>query len=119
MAEKHTYNNQRIVNIDKPEHYDEGTFFQLGRDEVCSAIKRMTYNEFKIWLYFMMNKANYDWLISSSAITKNLGIDRKNYKTSFNKLVEKGYVEENGLDGFYVCHSYIDEEDDEFDLDEI
>lgn len=90
--------NQRIMNVQKDTEYTkENKFVMINMEQFNNALLILRPNAFKLYCYFVRNKDNYTFALSSADVCRSLGITAKTYLTAFNELEGLGYiVRQNG-----------------------
>lgn len=89
--------NQKLGKIVKAKTDKDNVYGLVNKDCMYKAMKNLTYNEFKVYLYMITNQNGYEFAISTKHIAEVTGIsDVGNVRKVITNLIEKGYCVERG-----------------------
>lgn len=87
-----TYPNQKIITIKKAESNKDNIYGIINKDCMCEAMKDLTYNELKIYLYCVTNQDNYEFALSTKDISEKTNASIRKLQEAINGLIKKKYL---------------------------
>lgn len=105
------YPNQREYRVYK-KAVPNAPRIQVDKADADAAFQILTRIEFYIWMDIMSNREDFTWGFSPAAYEKRLGISVSAARKAFGALVEKGFAESVGSNGYKV---YGDTANPEYD----
>lgn len=89
-----TVPNQRVVTIHKPPH-KKGDFTTVGVSAMLAAMENLSYSEFMLYCYLMLNADGFRHMLSPTYIYRNTALTKNTYQRAFHELEKKGYLVQN------------------------
>lgn len=87
-----TYPNQKIITIKKAESNKDNIYGIINKDCMYEAMKDLTYNEFKIYMYCVTNQNNYEFALSTKDISEKTNASVRKLQEAVNGLIKKKYL---------------------------
>lgn len=100
-----TYPNQKIIKINKAKANKENTYSIINNDCLFSAMRELTHNELKVFLYLASNQNEYTFALSTNDLAEKTGASKRKIQEAVNSLIEKGYIvcQQGNLYDFLEC----------------
>lgn len=70
-------------------------------DEIADAMRALTPNEFKLWMYFVRHKEDYGFWFSTEDAIFETGISEDGCRKAFKALIDKGYLVGTRASNYY------------------
>lgn len=87
-----TYPNQKVVVIEPFVQIKGQLYFRLQIEAVEKAMRDLTGNEFKLYIYLAKNADNYKFALSPKHISEATGIGLRSCHDAIKTLIEKNYL---------------------------
>lgn len=87
-----TYPNQKIISVQKDLSDKENIYAIMNKERLFEAIKELTHNELKVYLYLNSNQQGYEFALSTKDIAEKTGADKSRIQGAIRSLAEKGYL---------------------------
>ena len=85
--------NQKIIKI-KHDLCDKGHIYATCNvNSNRKALKELSPNTYKVYMYFALNQNNYTFALSCQAVQNATGMSDKTYQKAVHELIDKGYLE--------------------------
>ena len=92
-----TYNNQRIIRVNKALCDRNYLYTQFNLQALDNAMEKLTsLAGIKLWLYIGKNANNWEFALSSKDFQEKTNCGEKAYRTAFEELVNNGYLVPKG-----------------------
>lgn len=92
-----TYNNQRIIKVNKGPCDKNYLYTQFNLQALDDAMEKLTSQAgIKLWLYIGKNANSWEFALSSKDFQEKANCGEKAYRTAFEELVECGYLVPKG-----------------------
>ena len=89
--------NQKTITIKREVvKKGENNFLTIKFENINRAMKELSGNGFKVYVYLCENKDGYKFDLSTAALEKATGVPAKNFNRTREELVQKGYLIELG-----------------------
>ena len=82
--------NQKVIVISKEDCKED--FLQVKNASWQEASNNLTYNAFKIYLYFASNQNGYSFALSYDAINELIPMHRNSHNKAIKELKDCGYL---------------------------
>lgn len=109
----YTVPNQRVVETMKAEcngRCKENYFTECNLNSLRKALKELSPNAFKLYMYFAKNQDGYTFALSRADVMNATNISASTYTRAINEMMEKGYlVQSKGR--FYEFHDWGSDEE--------
>lgn len=89
------YPNQKIVTVHKAPANAENIYGVLNKSAGLSALRNLTNNEIKLYIYMALNQPGYCMAVSTLDIAANVGSTEDGMRKAIQGLVRKGYLVHN------------------------
>lgn len=93
-----TYPNQRVVTVHRERASSD--FLGIKNENWMSAARDLGAHSLMLYLYLASNADGYCLALSPAAVRQAVGMARSTYHDQFAKLVDRGYLVQNGGNGF-------------------
>ena len=87
-----TYPNQKIVTVKKAAADKKHIYAILNKERLFIAMKGLSPNELKTYLYLASNQNDYTFAMSPVEIAESTGSDKRSIQNAINGLIKKGYL---------------------------
>lgn len=95
--------NQRIVTIGEREN--RIPYAKISIEAMRKASELLSGEEFRLWCYLDSNADGHSWDLSPAMMAKEWAIKKSTYYDGWKRLLELGYLEEQGGNSF-VFHEW-------------
>lgn len=89
-----TVPNQRMVHIHRERPSSD--FLGIKNENWQAASRALGAHALRLYLYLAANADNYTLALSPAALSRDIGMPRSTYHDQFRKLVDFGYLVQNG-----------------------
>lgn len=99
-----TVPNQKIITVKHSICDKEHLYTQYNIKANKMALKELSPNAYKLYMYFDLNQNNYTFALSCKDICEHTGMSDKTYQKSVNELIEKGYLVQSEIKNQYIFY---------------
>lgn len=86
------YGNQKLIVVMKAALSANDRYIVVDTEHLCMAMRTLTYNEFRLYLYLASNVHGYAFGLSRAAVTAYTHMSSKGYDDAVSGLIDKGYL---------------------------
>lgn len=109
MAEKeiqivYTVPNQKVVKVMHDICNENHIYTQCNVKSNKRAIKELSPNAYKLYMYFALNHHEYTFALSSVDVQNTTGMSDTTYKKCVRELIEKEYLVKSKTKGLYIFY---------------
>ena len=117
MAEKeiqivYTVPNQKVVKVKHDLCDAAHTYTMCNVKSNSRALKELSPNTYKLYMYFDLNQDGYTFALSYQAVHNATGMSDKTYQKAVNELIEKKYLVPSKQKGLYIFYDGTVDSDD-------
>lgn len=87
-----TVPNQKVITVNKSICNKEHIYAQCNLKANKMALKELSANAYKLYMYFALNQDNYTFALSYVHVYSITGMSEKTYHRAVKELIEKGYL---------------------------
>lgn len=87
-----TVPNQKVITVNKSICDKEHIYAQCNLKANKIALKELSANAYKLYMYFALNQDDYAFALSYVHVYSTTGISEKTYHRAVKELIEKGYL---------------------------
>lgn len=87
-----TVPNQKVVQVKHEICYSEHIYTMCNVEANSIAMKELSANTYKLYMYFDLNQDGYLFALSYKAVHEATGMSDKTYQKAIKELIEKGYL---------------------------
>lgn len=99
-----TVPNQKVITVQHSICDKEHIYTQCNIKANKMALKELSPNAYKLYMYFDLNQDNYSFALSFLDVHEITGMSDKTYQKSVNELIEKGYLVQKESKNQYIFY---------------
>ena len=100
-----TVPNQKVITVNKSICDKEHIYAQCNLKANKMALKELSANAYKLYMYFALNQDDYTFALSYVHVYSITGMSEKTYHRAVKELIDKGYlVKEEGKKNQYIFY---------------
>ena len=100
-----TVPNQKVITVKQSICDTEHIYARCNLKANKMALKELSANAYKLYMYFALNQDNYSFALSYVHVYSITGISEKTYHRAVKELIDKGYlVKEEGKKNQYIFY---------------
>lgn len=99
-----TVPNQKVVTVQHTICDKEHIYTQCNVKANKMALKELSPNAYKLYMYFDLNQHNYTFALSYKDVHEYTGMSDKTYQKSVNELIDKGYLVQSEIKNQYIFY---------------
>lgn len=90
--------NQKSITVKKEECDKQHYYTQINLNALFYAMKELSGDAFKLWVYFSKNQPNYSFDLSSKHAEETLSLSKRRYDNSIKELIDGGFLVDTNTD---------------------